>query len=317
MTAKGLTIPTTFTAIDKNFNSTVKGMRGGLAGFAAESTAAAARSERAFRKLTPSLSSATKQLLSYASAGAAIGGVAFSGKAIVDYETAIGSLQAVTGVSNETMTVFKKEIKEVAQESRRSSIDVAKSFETIGSNMSEYLEDPKGLRQITSAGITLAKASRTELEPTLNDLTSIMNQFGIKAGMASETVNRLTAGEIVGSVRTSRLSGYLQEFGGVAAANNVTLSESIALVEAYGKQLPGDRIGNAAKNLITFMSAAKGMDRKALISMHKYGVDTGLLMDKTVSLGVKIKELSKIRGDAVAMERFFGRENIASGSVIF
>lgn len=317
MIAKGLTIPTTFTAKDKNFRSTVDSMGGTLEAFAMRSSAAAARSERAFRKFTPDMGHATKQLLSYASAGAALGGIAFSGKAIADYETSIQSLQAVTGVSDKTMVTFRKEIKEVAQQSRKSSIDVAKSFETIGSNMSEYLDDPKGLRQITEAGITLAKASRTELEPTLNDLTSIMNQFGINAGMAANTVNRLTAGEIVGSVRTNQLSGYLQEFGGVAAANNVTLSESIALVEAFGKQLPKASIGTAARNLITFMGAAKGMDKKARKSMRKYGVDMDFLMNKTVSLGAKIKELSKIKGDAVAMERFFGRENIAAGSVIF
>ena len=316
MNAKGLTIPTTFKAIDET-TSVTKQMRKGLAGFAQEAETVAARSQRAFRKLTPVLGHATKQLLSYASAGAVLTGIGYSVKAVTDYEVAIQSLQAVTGVSGSEMVGFKNEIEEVAKTSRKSSIDVAKSFETIGSNMSEYLGDPKGLRQITEAGITLSKAARTELEPTLNDLTSIMNQFNIKAGEAAKAVNTLTAGEIVGSVRTSELAGYLQQFGGVASSNNVALSESVALVEAFGKQLPKEAIGTAARNLITFMSAAKGMDKKAISSMHKYGVDMDLLMDKHTSLGVKIKELSKIKGDAVAMERFFGRENIAAGSVIF
>lgn len=311
------TIPTIYTAIDK-FTPSVKAMERANASFGAKLDVVSMKSERMFKKLTPGLSDATKQMAAMAGSaalvGAAIGGIVFSGKSLMDYEDATKSLEAVTGVGFDK---FKKDVAELSASSKKSSIDVVKSFEVIGSAMSEYLDDPKGLRKIAEAGITLSKASKMELEPTLQALTSVMNQFGLKAGDAADTINRLTAGEIVGSISTARISEHLQQFGAVASANNVTISESVALVETLGKKLPIEQLGTASRNIITFMSAAKGMPKEARRELAKHGVSLDILMDKHKSLGVRLKELSKIQGDAVAMEKFFGRENLAAGTAIF
>lgn len=311
------TIPTIYTAIDK-FTPSVKAMERANTSFGAKLDVVSSKSERMFRKLTPGLSDATKQMAQMAGTaalvGAAIGGAAFSTKSIMDYENATKSLEAVTGVSFDK---FKTDVTELATSSKKSSIDVVKSFEVIGSAMSEYLDDPKGLRQIAEAGITLSKASKMELEPTLQALTSVMNQFGKSASEAEDTINRLTAGEIVGSISTAKISEHLQQFGAVASANNVTISESVALVETLGKKLPIEQLGTASRNIITFMSAAKGMPKEARAQLKKHGVSLDILMDKHKSLGERLKELSKIQGDAVAMEKFFGRENLAAGTAIF
>lgn len=314
------TIPTIYTAVDK-FSAPVKAMEKANASFGSRLEATTAKSERLFRKLTPGLNDASKQFLQMASAaaiaGAAIAGGAFSVKAIMDYETAIQSLQAVTGVSNSELVGFKTEIADLATKSKKSSIDVAKSFEVIGSAMSEYLSDPKGLRQIAEAGITLSKASRMELEPTLQALTSVMNQFGLKAGDAADTINRLTAGEIVGSVSTAKISEYLQEFGASAKGANIRVGESVALIEALGIQMSHDKIAVGARNILTVLDSAKGLDKNALKSLKTAGVDTGVLMDKSKSLGDRLTELSKIQNDAVAIVNVFGKENKTAGQVIF
>lgn len=311
------TIPTIYTAVDK-FSPAVKAMERANTSFGAKLDSVSMKSERMFKKLTPGLSDATKQMVSMASSaalvGAAIGTAAFSTKAIMDYENATKSLEAVTGVSFDK---FKNDINELSKSSKKSSIDVVKSFEVIGSAMSEYLSDPKGLRMIADAGITLSKASKMELEPTLQALTSVMNQFGLKAEFATDTINRLTAGEIVGSISTATIAEHLQQFGAVASANNVTISESVALVETLGKKLPVEQLGTASRNLISFMSAAKGMPKEARAQLAKHGVSLDILMDKNKSLGVRLRELSKIQKDSVAMVKFFGRENLAAGTAIF
>ncbi len=232
----------------------------------------------------------------------------------MDYEKALASLEAVTGQS---ANLFKGQIESIASSSRKSAIDVAKSFEVVGSAMSEYLDNPKALGQITEAGITLSKASRMELEPSLQALTSVMNQFGFAADQAANVVNRLTAGEIVGSISTAKAAAHLQEFGAVASANNVSLSESVSLVEALGKKLPTETLGRASRNIITFMGAIKGAPKEALNSLAKHGVNLDIVSNKSLTFGERLRELSKIQGDAVAMEQFFGRENIAAGTTIF
>lgn len=311
------TIPTIYTAIDK-FSPAVRAMERANSSFGNRMEAVSIKSERMFKKLTPGLSDATRQMAQMASSaallGTAFGGIVFSGKSLMEYEDATKSLEAVTGVAFDK---FKNDVSELSLSSKKSSIDVVKSFEVIGSAMSEYLDNPKALRQIADAGITLSKASRMELEPTMQALTSVMNQFGLKAEFATDTINRLTAGEIVGSISTAKIAESLQQFGAVASANNVSVSESVALVEVLGKKLPTEQLGTASRNLITFMSAAKGMPKEAQKELIKHGVNLDLLMDKHTSFGAKLKELSKIQGDAIAMEKFFGRENLAAGTTIF
>lgn len=317
---RAFTIPTIYTAVDK-FSPAVKAMERANASFGSRLDAVSTKSERLFKKLTPGLSGATKQMLSFASSAAIASGAiatgAFSVKSIMDYETAIQSLQAVTGVNNSELVVFKQEITDLANKSKESSIDVAKSFEVIGSAMSEYLSDPKGLRQIAEAGITLSKASRMELEPTLQALTSVMNQFGLKSEMALDTINRLTAGEIVGSVTTSKIAEYLQEFGASAKLSNVSVAESVALIEALGIQMKSDKIAVGARNLLTVLDSAKGLDKNAQASLKKSGVNLAFLMDKSQSLSARLHELSKIQNDAVAITNVFGKENKTAAQVIF
>lgn len=309
-------VSTKFIAVD-GFSSVVKKMEHNLDGLVAKANTGIARQERLFRRLTPSLGNATKQLLSYAGAGAVLGGAAFSGKAIMDYETAIQSLSAVTGVGGAQLEAFKKDITGVAVQTKKSATDVAGSFEVIGSMMSQYLTDPKALRQISEAGITLAKASRQELVPTLENLTSIMNQFNLVAGQSADVVNKLTAGEIVGSLKTSQVAQSLQQFGANAATANVSLAESVALVEALAKQRPAENLGIDARNLLIVMDSAKALDKKAKSSLRKSGVDMGFLMDKTHSLSERLHELSKVQGNAVGMIRVFGERNVTAAKVIF
>lgn len=309
-------LPTKFTAIDA-MSPTVRAMAGNITSMTDKMNVGIARQERLFRRLTPSLGGVTKQLLSYAGAGSVIAGLGYSGKAVMDYETAIQSLQAVTGVSNTQLASMKAEVESLAVSTKKSATDIAGSFEVVGSMMSQYLSDPTALKQITDAGITLAKAGRTELVPTLQNLTSIMNQFDIQANKATDTINRLTAGEVVGSLRTSQVAEALQEFGAGAYSANVSLSESVALVEALAKQMKVDKIGVGARNILTVLDSAKGLDRKARKDLRAAGVDLNFLMDKSRSLSERLHELAKISGDSTKITSVFGKENKTAAQVIF
>jgi len=310
-------IPSIFEAIDK-LTAPLRKMESAVGSFANKAQTGVAKANATFNKLIPTFSEIQKQALSMVGTFAIVGGLFSLGnlgvQSIKDYETALHSLEAVTGQSSAS---FKTQIESIAKSSHKSAIDVASSFEVIGSAMSQYLDNPKALGQITEAGITLSKASRMELTPTLEALTSVMNQFKLSAGQANDTINRLTAGEIVGSVSTAKIAVALQEFGANAYGANVKLSESVALLETLGKQMDHSKIAVGARNLLNTMSSAKGLDKNALKSLQQHGVSLDVLMNKAKPLGDRLKELSKIQGDAVAMVNVFGKENITAGNVIF
>lgn len=268
--------------------------------------------------MTPAIGQAGNELLSFAKTAAIAGGIFSAGalgiNSIKDYEVALASLEAVTGQAS---SKYKQQIESIANVSKKSAIDVTKSFEIVGSAMSQYLSDPKALGLITDAGITLSKASKMELTPALEALTSVMNQFKIPAEGALDTINRLTAGEIVGSVSTQKIAESLQEFGANAYTANVKLSESVALLETLGKQMDHSKIGIGARNILNVLASAKGLDKQAIESLNQHGVNLQLLMDKSKPLAVRLTELSKIQNDAVAVTRVFGKENMTAANVVF
>jgi len=103
------------------------------------------------------------------------------------------------GLSILKSATLNHQIESLGKETKRSVIDIAKSFEIVGSKMSQYLDKPDELKSITKASILMADASKMELEPAIESLTGVMNIFGKSAADANYIVNKLSAGEIVGS----------------------------------------------------------------------------------------------------------------------
>ncbi|ASD51614.1 hypothetical protein [Flavobacterium phage V157] len=310
--ANTIRIPTEFTAVDR-FTSVVSRMTSGVATFSKSASSAVMRVDNKINKMWGSLDGISQ----LAFGGGIVSGFAIAGKAVMDYEDALASLQAVTG---ESSSKFKSQIESIAKSTNKSAIEVAGSFEIVGSAMSQYLSNPKALGDITNAGIILSKAAKMDLEPALQSLTSAMNQFNLGSEQALDTVNRLTAGEIVGSVSTAKATEQLSKFGAVANSVNVTLPESVALIQTLGKKFTGSmqsEIGTAAKNLLLIMDASSTASKDATAAFEKHGVKTKVLMDRTLPLSERLKELSKIQKDGASMALVFGKENAAAGNVIF
>lgn len=310
--ANTIRIPTEFTAVDR-FTSVVSRMTSGVATFSRSASSAVMRVDNKINKMWGSLDGISQ----LAFGGGIVSGFAIAGKAVMDYEDALASLQAVTG---ENSSKFKSQIESIAKSTNKSAIEVAGSFEIVGSAMSQYLSNPKALGDITNAGIILSKAAKMDLEPALQSLTSAMNQFNLGSEQALDTVNRLTAGEIVGSVSTAKATEQLSKFGAVANSVNVTLPESVALIQTLGKKFTGSmqsEIGTAAKNLLLIMDASSTASKDATAAFEKHGVKTKVLMDRALPLSARLKELSKIQKDGAAMALVFGKENAAAGNVIF
>lgn len=310
--ASTIKIPTEFTAVDK-FSSVVSKMTAGVSNFSKSTASAVQRVNTKVNGMFNSLDSISQLAIG----GGISAGFLMAGKSVMDYEDALASLEAVTG---EKSSKFRSQIESIAKSTNKSAIDVAGSFEIIGSAMSQYLSDPKALGEISEAGIILSKAAKMELEPALESLTSAMNQFNLGSEKALDTVNRLTAGEIVGSVSTAKATEQLSKFGAVANSVNVSLPESVALIQTLGKKFTGamqSEIGTAAKNLLLIMDASSTASKGATASLERNGVSTKVLMDRSISLGARLKELSKIKKDGAAMALVFGKENAAAGNVIF
>lgn len=232
-------VPAIFEAVDR-LTAPMRNMSNGAMTLAQRLQYTGQVATRTFDKLTPSISAASKQLFDFVSsaaiAGAIVGGVAFSTKSIMDYENAVASFRViVSDLSDKDFAKFKTEIKSVATETNASSIQVAQSFEKIAGLNATFAETSVGLGQVSKAAIILSKASREDLGVSATNLVGIMNQFNLSAAQADRTINVLAAGTAVGASSIAQTSEAFKNFGATAAAFNIPLENSVALVQTLGK----------------------------------------------------------------------------------
>jgi TP901 family phage tail tape measure protein len=303
-------VATKFTAIDQ-FSSKVAKMKMSVQSFAAKAETSVARADRAFRKLTPAIGGAMKQFLSFASAAAIstaiVGGVGFSVKSVMDYEKSLASLSAITGVTGSAFNEFKNQVSAVAGDTRKSSIEVAKAFEIVGSAKSDLLENAEALAEVSKAAIILSKASGDELAGSAESLVGVMNQFGLESDQAARTMNVLAAGSKVGAATIGQVAEAMKNFGSVASGANVSVEQSVALVEVLStKGVKGAEAGTALRgSLLKLQQAGLGY------ASGQFNINDALeeARKKIAAYGTETEKDK-------AILKMFGAENISTGKIL-
>ena len=237
--------------------------------------------------------------------------------AVVKYDSNIQSLQAITGVTGKQFETFESQINDVSKAMFVSGDVVAKSFEQIGSAKPELLGNAAALAAVSRAAITLSKASRDDLQSSTASVTSVLNQFELQASASSRVINVLAAGAKEGAAAIPLIAESINRFGAVAKASNVTLEESVSLVEILAeKSIVGADAGTSLRNVINKLAAAKALPKTALDAMTKFGVNLDVVADKTIPFKTRLAELAKIQNDADALTKVFGVENLLAGQII-
>jgi len=305
------TIPTIYTAVDK-FSAPVKAMERANASFGAKLDSVSAKSERMFKKLTPGLSDATKQMVSMASSaalvGAAIGGIAFSGKSLMDYEDALQKFRTiVSDLSNEDFSKFEKSIGTVAKATGKSTIEVANSFEMIAGLNADFAKTADGLSLVSKAAITLSKASKDELGVSASNLVGILNQFSLGANEADRVINVLAAGQAVGASSITQTAEAFTVFGAVAKQSNLSLEQSVALTEVLAaKQIMGSEAGTALRGTLVRLKASGLGYKNGLFNTR----------DALEEVNAKYAKLKTAKEKDALLDKIFGTINLTTGSIL-
>lgn len=232
-------------------------------------------------------------------------------------EDAFASLSAITGLTGDKFDVFKGAIMETANELKVSGTVVAEAAEKIASAQPALLEDADALAAVTAEAITLNKAIKGDLTETSMALVGVMNQFSLGAEEASRVINILAAGSQAGAATVNQINESMVKFGTTAKLMNISVEESVGLIETLGeKAIFGSDAGTALRNILLKMGAIDVLPPKALAQLEKYGVNTAIVKDETLSLEERLKELSKIAGDSTAIMQVFGMENATAATVL-
>lgn len=286
-------IPSTFTAIDK-VTSVVKAMGASISkDFVGKAETGLSRLDKFSKKLIPGLGEASKQFLAFASTAAItaaiIGGITFTTKSIRDYETALTSVQTITGLSKDAFAPFKTEIADVANKTNESAIEVAKSFELIASANADLLKSPKSLGQVSKAAITLAQATGMSIADAAGSLTNAMNQFGVDANSAQSYIDILVTSQAAGTATVKQLAESLTVAGGTAKAFGLDFDKTNALLQGFAK---GGKVGSEAGTMLSgVLSKLSKTSKKEFNPVH---TDAVKVIDNLAKANLSYTDLMKL-----------------------
>lgn len=307
----GFVIPNTFTAVNQ-VSPALSAMRKDVLGFAGAAEQTFNRMDRIVGKITPGLAGVQKQLLGLVGTGAALAGAFqlgnFSFNQLADYETAVDSFRVIVSDLNDTdFSKFQNEIDRVAQVSKRSGTEVAQAFEKIAGINATFAQTAEGLGQVSTASITLAKAARMDLGVAAENLVGIMNQFSFSAAEANRTINVLAAGQAIGAASITQTAEAFTVFGSVAAGSNVTLEQSVGLIQTLGKySLFGAEAGTKLRgSILRLQKAGLGY------ASGQFNVNDAL--NQTNGLLGKLKTAKE---KDMIINKLFGVENGTAGRIL-
>ncbi len=310
--AATIQIPTTFTAEDK-FSKVVRKMTKGVRRFGDKGVAAVKRFDTRVTKTFKKLGR-----LGQLAVGLSLGAIFSTAIANnIAYEDSLASVSAITGAVGDDLVQLETLSMNTAKASKMLGADVLKAYELVGSAKPELLENAEALDGVTKSVITLSKASRMEMADSAKSLTDVMNQFNIAGRDSGKVIDVLAAGAKFGAAAIPQISEAIVQFGTVAKQSNVSLQESVAAIEVFAsKGIKGAEAGTKMRNVLTTLATAKALPKKAQKELAKFGVNLDIVSDSSLPLNKRLKEMSKIAGDATAMVKVFGKENQGAGAIL-
>ena len=171
---------------------------------------------------------------------------------------------------------------------------------SMGSAKPELLGDKEALAGVTEAALTLAAAAGLDTNEAVTSLANTMNQFGAGAQEASRYINTLAAGSQAGSAGVDLISKAITKFGAVAAGANLSVEESVALIETLAaKGIQGEVAGTKLNSVLIALQT---------------GADE--FNPKIVGLNQAFENLAAANLSTAEKVKIFGQGNIAAGEIL-
>lgn len=229
-------------------------------------------------------------------------------------EDSQASLKSITGLDDkdiEWLTGFARKLStSITKEGVRikaSSSEIIDGYTVIGSKRPELLKNKEAMAEVTKQALTLAAAGKIDTVEAFEAVTASMNQFNEGADQANRIINVLGAGSLEGSAEIGDLAGSMKNAGTVAASSNLSLEQTVALLEVLAsKQLLGEEAGTKLRGAILKMKEANVGYASGLFNMR----------DGLSEINQKLAEKKTAAERDAYMQKVFGTENITAGQIL-
>lgn len=248
-----------------------------------------------------------------------------------NFETALQSVSAVTGVTGDGLNDLGERAKNLASQFGGSATTQLESFQTILSKFGPDLaKTPEALGTVSESVNLLAKAAGLDAKQSVDALSNAMLQFGVDASdpakLAQESgrfINVLAASAKVGAAEVPQVAEAILQAGVAAKGANLSFEETNAAIQALavgGKV--GSEAGISLRNVIGLLIKQGGPGEEALKKVGLSAQELGKTLT-TQGLSAALEQLqggvNKLGSDAekaAFKATLFGTENASAAGIL-
>ena len=224
-----------------------------------------------------------------------------------EFEERLDNLSALTGLVGEDLDWLSKRAEELSVSMlennirvRQSATEIVDAFTKTGSARPELLKNREALAAGTAEAIILANAAKTQLEPAINALTMVMNQYNVPASEARRIINAIAAGSKEGAGEIPYITAAFEKAGTVAADADISIETLVATIETLAPRITAPEIaGRTLKGVLLDLQTTADDTNPAIVG----------LIPALENLAAK--ELS-----VVELTKLFGTENITTAKIL-
>jgi len=147
-------------------------------------------------------------------------------RAIIDFDTALVDLRAITGATHKEMAVLEETARKVGETTRFTAAEAALAMRDLAKAGFSVAEVNKMILPVTEFAI----ASISDLATASGVLTSVLRTWNLTADKAREVADVFTAAIVSSRVNVDYLKDSLKYVGPVAAAVGVPIEDTAALL---------------------------------------------------------------------------------------
>ena len=182
----------------------------------------------------------------------------------------------------------------------QSAQEIVDAFTKVGSARPELLQDKEALSQVAQEAIILSNASKTKLQPAIEALTMVMNQYNVPATEARRIINVLGAASKAGAGEIPYLTAAFEKAGTVSADAGLSIETLAAVIETLAPRISQPEIA--------------GRSFKAVLLRLQQGADD--TNPAIVGLTTAFENLGKKNLSVTKLTKLFGVENITVGKIL-
>lgn len=243
---------------------------------------------------------------------ASLTGLIFSLRKVVDianlFEERVDNLSALTGLLGSDLDWLSEEAKKLSTSViegniriKSSATEIVDAYTKVGSKRPELLKVKEDLNAVTQEAMILAEASKSELQPAVDGLTMVLNQFNAPAEDSRRIINILAAGSKAGAGEVDYLTAAFEKSGSVASSFGVSVEELTGIFETLAPRMTEPEM--AGRSL-----------RNIMIKLETQSDDN--LKPSMVGLGQAFEELHKQQWSVTQLTELFGTENINAANIL-